>query len=83
MVFEVGFNFYLGSGDIALDMESQFQANQVRIKLLEEQNVQLRLTVDNIKLKRGQAVAGNNIGKSEQLMQHQYSTEDRFREPTM
>lgn len=39
---------FLGTGDIAVDMENQVKANAVRIQVLEEQNEGLRNSITKI-----------------------------------
>jgi len=47
---------FLGTGDIAIDMENQVKANAMRIQVLEEQNENLRNSITKIvSLQKGSA----------------------------
>jgi len=47
---------FLGTGDIAIDMENQVKANAMRIQVLEEQNEGLRNSITKIvSLQKGSA----------------------------
>lgn len=52
-------NLFIGTGDIALDMENQVKANAIRIQVLEEQNEGLRNSITKVmSLQRGSLPKG-------------------------
>lgn len=65
---------YTGTGNVADDMQNQIKANGLRIRILEEENAKLQVTVGKMLLKTGPVGGVRNVSAV-------VDTRDGVREP--